>query len=361
MEIRLLGPVELLSARGPVPIGSAKQRALLAFMALNPQRLLTYDALIDGLWGDDPPDATVEALRFHVSRLRGILRQVDDSDRLRTRPRGYQLVLDEQAVDALRFERTIAAARLARSEGAGPDVVSRAFRDGLDLWVGTAFADINGEPFVVGERRRLEELRLAATEDYFAAELAVGRHAEAVGELERMVDRHPLRESLWELLITALYRSGRQADALAAYQRVRRILADELGIEPCPALRVLEHKVLLQDTGLARPEASRAAASHPNGEAPPAAPTGVARAFVVPAEPRPRRALATTGLVLSVLALLQFSRGLVSMLIAAFGVVCGTIARRARTAEVPVRRATVAVLMGVVAFSASLGLVVYRM
>jgi DNA-binding SARP family transcriptional activator len=191
MEIRLLGPVELYSARGPVPISSAKQRALLAFLALHPQRLVTYDVLIDGLWGHDPPDATVQALRFHVSRLRGILRRADDADRLRTRPGGYQLVIAEDAVDVLRFERTIAGARLARSEGAAPDTVSRAFRDALDLWVGPALADVNGEPFVVGERRRLEELRLAATEDYLAAELAAARHADAVGELERMVDRHP--------------------------------------------------------------------------------------------------------------------------------------------------------------------------
>jgi DNA-binding SARP family transcriptional activator len=252
MEIRLLGPVELYSARGPVPIGSAKQRALLAFLALHPQRLLTYDVLLDGLWGDEQPDATVQALRFHVSRLRVILRQVDDADRLRTRPGGYQLVVDDDAVDVLRFERAVAGARLARSEGAAPDTVSRALRDALDLWVGPALADVNGEPFVVGERRRLEELRLAATQDYFAAELAGDRHAEAVAELEQMVDREPLREPFWALLITALYRSGRQADALAAYQRLRRILADELGLEPSAPLRELERRVLVQDTGLAK-------------------------------------------------------------------------------------------------------------
>ena len=362
MEIRLLGPVEILTARGPVPIGSAKQRALLAFMALNPQRLLTYDALVDGLWGDEPPDATLEALRFHVSRLRGVLRQVDDADRLRTRPGGYQLVLDEEAVDAIRFEKLVAGARLARSEGAGPDAVSRALRDGLDLWVGTALADVNGEPFVVGERQRLEELRLTATEEYFAAELAVGRHSEAVGELERMVRRHPLRERFWELLITALYRSGRQADALAAYQRLRRILADELGIEPSPALKELEHNVLVQHTGLARPEASRPAPWHPNGDEPVAAPADVKPASVHVAASRPRRrALATTALVLSVLALVLFGRGLVAALIAALGVLSGTIARRARTAEAPAaRRATVAVITGFLAFSASLGLAAYR-
>jgi DNA-binding SARP family transcriptional activator len=250
VEIRLLGPVELHAGRGVMRIGSAKQRALLAFMALHPQRMLTYEVLIDGLWGPEQPDASVETLRFHVSRLRGILRQVDDTDRLRTRHGGYQLVLDDEAVDVYRFEKAVSAVRLARSQGAGPDAVSAALRDALGLWAGTALADINGEPFVAGERQRLEELRLAASEDYYAAELAGGRHSEAVPELERMVARNPLRERFSELLITALYRSDRQADALAAYQRLRRHLADELGLEPSTRLRELEHRVLVQDTGL---------------------------------------------------------------------------------------------------------------
>jgi DNA-binding SARP family transcriptional activator len=300
MDIRLLGPVELYAPRGPVPIGSAKQRALLAFLALQPQRLMTNEALIDGLWGQEHPDATVQALRFHVSRLRGILRQVDDADRLRTRPGGYQFVIPDDAVDVLRFERGIAGARHARSEGAAPDVVSRAFRDALDLWAGPALADINGEPFVVGERRRLEELRLAASEDYFGAELAAGHHAEAVPELERMVDRHPLRERFWALLMTALYRSGRQADALAAYQRVRRILADELGLEPSAALRELEHRILVQDTGLARPETLPEHVSDANEK-----PVIVADAPPPRAEGsrRRRRGLATVALMLGILAL----------------------------------------------------------
>jgi len=359
MEVRLLGPVELFSATGPVLIGSAKQRALLAFLALHPQRLLTYDVLIDGLWGDDQPDETVQALRFHVSRLRGILRQADDADRLRSRPGGYQLVIPEDAVDALRFEREIAGARRARSEGATPDAVSRAFHDALELWVGPAFADINGEPFVVGERRRLEELRVVATEDYFAAELAGGRHAEAVGEIELMVDRHPLRERLWELLITALYRSGRQADALAAYQRVRRILADELGIEPSAPLRLLELKVLAQDAELAAPSTSTAPVDSTPNDAPP---TVAAEPPSAEAGTRPRRGLATGAVALGIVALGSFWFGVVSTLIAVLAVVGGTFAaKRAATAGRPVdRRATLAILAGVVAFSASLGLLVYR-
>jgi DNA-binding SARP family transcriptional activator len=361
MEIRLLGPVELLSARDPVPIGSAKQRALLAFLALQPHRLVTNDALIDGLWGPDPPDGTVKALRFHVSRLRGILRQADAADTLRTRPGGYLLAVAEDAVDVLRFERAIAGARLARSEGAAPDAVSRAFRDALDLWVGPALADINGEPFVVGERRRLEELRLVATEDYFAAELAGARHADAVGELERMVDRYPLRERLWELLITALYRSGRQADALAAYQRLRRILLDELGIEPSAPLRQLEHEVLVQDAGLAAPSTSPRPILYSKGDEPLTAsvdeesPAGKANV-------RSPRRLAMSALALGILALGLFWLDIVSTLIAVLAVVCGAIAAsRASTLGRPAdRRATVGIITGAVAFSASLGLPLYR-
>ena len=273
---------------------------------------------------------------------------------------GYLLAVAEDAVDVLRFERAIAGARLARSEGAAPEAVSRAFRDALDLWVGPALADVNGEPFVVGERRRLEELRLVATEDYFAAELAGGRHAEAVGELERMVDRHPLQERLWELLITALYRSGRQADALAAYQRVRRILADELGIEPSERLRELEHKVLVQDGGLAAPSTIPRPVSQANDEPL----TAVADADPPPAEAnvRPPRGLATSALALGVLALGLLWLDVVSTVIAVLAVVCGTIAAsRASTVGRPAdRRATVGIIAGAVAFLASLGLPLYR-
>ncbi len=361
MEIRLLGPVEVLSARGSVPIGSAKQRALLAFLALQPRRLVTNDALIDALWGDDPPDGTVKALRFHVSRLRVILRQADAADRLRTRPHGYLLAIAEDAVDVGRFERAVAGARLARSEGAAPTAVSAALRDALGLWAGPALADVDGAPFVVGERRRLEELRLAATEDYFAAELAAGRDAEAVGELERMVDRHPLRERLWELLITALYKSGRQADALAGYQRLRRILADELGIEPSAPLRQLERNVLLQDAELAAPSTSPGPVSRSNGDEPP---TDAADEEPPPAEAtgRPASVLATISLALGIVALALFWLGIASTLIAVIAVACGAIA--ASRASVTNGRvgwpAAAGIIAGVIALSASSGLVIYR-
>ena len=219
------------------------------------------------------------------------MRQADVADTLQTRPGGYLLAVAEDAVDVVRFERAVAGARLARLDGVAPDAISSAFRDALALWAGPALADVNGEPFVAGERRRLEELRLAATDDYLTAELAGGRHAEAVGELERMVDSHPLRERLWELLITALYRSGRQADALAAYQRVRRILADELGIEPSAPLRELEQKVLLQDSDLAAPATSPRPVSHSKGESLTASDV---EPPLVDAKVRPSRGLART-------------------------------------------------------------------
>jgi DNA-binding SARP family transcriptional activator len=361
MEIRLLGPVELLSARGPVPIGSARQRALLALLALHPHRLMTYDVLIDGLWGGQPPDEAVKALRVHVSRLRGILRQACADDALRSRPGGYMLVVADDAVDALRFERAVAAARTARAAGTAPDTVSRMLRDALDLWAGPALADIDGALRLMGERGRLDELRLSATEDYLAAELAVGRHSDAVGELEQLIDRNPLRERLWELLITALYRSGRQADALAAYQRLRRTLVDELGIAPSASLRDLELKVLLQHAALAVPatgappvDRSVAADTRPSTDDVGVAPTT--------AVVRPRRGLATTALVLGLVALGLLWLGVVSTAIGVAAVACGAVAaRRATRADASVRPLAVAgVLTGAVACAASLGLIRYR-
>jgi DNA-binding SARP family transcriptional activator len=268
MEIHLLGPVEVLSSRGDrAQIGSSKQRALLAFLALQPHRLVTVDALVENLWGDTAPDGSTKALRFHVSRLRRALRQLGGGDVLQTRPGGYLLAVDDDMIDACCFETAVACARSARTAGAHPDVIATMLREALELWRGEPLADVGHEPFVPGERRRLEDLRLAAVEEYFATELLAGRHAEAVGELERAVAQHPLRERLWELLITALYRSSRQADALAAYQRLRRMLVEELGIEPSEPLRALESRILLQQEQLAsspRPPDERDA---PHGEA----------------------------------------------------------------------------------------------
>jgi DNA-binding SARP family transcriptional activator len=358
MEIRLLGPVEVRSARGPVPIGSAKQRALLAFLALQPRRLVTNDALIDGLWGDDPPDGTVKALRFHVSRLRMILRQADGADALLTRPHGYLLAVAEDAVDVACFESAVAGARSARSEGASPDAVSSALRDALGLWVGPALADVNGEPFVVGERRRLEELRLTTTEDYFAAELAAGRHAETVGDLERIIDRHPMRERFWALLITALYESGRQGDALAAYQRLRRILAEELGIDPSPPLQQLERSVLFQQPVVVLPATSAEAVS------PTERPTDAAAdepPSLAEATGRRPAGLAMIALLLGLVALALFWLGGPSMVVALVAVACGAVAASRTTANGRVPwLATAGIVTGVVAFSAGSGLLLYQ-
>lgn len=357
VEIRLLGPVEVRSARGPVPIGSAKQRALLAFLALQARRLVTNDALIDGLWGDDPPDGTVKALRFHVSRLRMILRQADGDDALLTRPHGYLLAVAEDAVDAACFERAVAEARSARSEGASPDAVSAALRDALGLWVGPALADVNGEPFVVGERRRLEELRLTATEDYFAAELAAGRHAESVGDLERIIDRHPMRERSWALLITALYESGRQADALAAYQRLRKILAEELGIDPSPPLQQLERDVLFQQSVVVPPATSPDAVTP--RERPTDAPVDEPPPLAAATGRRPA-GLAMLALLLGLVALALFWLGGPSMVVALVAVACGALAASRTAAHGRVAwLATAGIVVGVVAFSASLGLLLY--
>jgi DNA-binding SARP family transcriptional activator len=364
MEIRLLGPVQVVAERGPVRIGSEKQRALLALLALQPSRLVTSDAIVDGLWGEDPPDGTVKALRFHVSRLRAILRQADAVDLLETRPHGYLLAIPDDAVDVGRFERAVAGARSARSEGATPTAVSAALREALGLWTGPALADVDGAPFVAGERRRLDELRLATTEDYVAAELATGRHAEAVGELERLVDRHPLRERLWELLITALYRSGRQADALAAYQRLRRTLADELGLEPSARLRQLEHDVLVQDPALAAPSAGSGHPMSRDADAPPTDAVVVEAPLAPPAGAagRPGHVLAAIALALGLVALALLWLGIPSALIAGIGIACGAVAvsRASRANRRIGWAAPGAILAGVVALSAVLGLAVYR-
>jgi DNA-binding SARP family transcriptional activator len=333
MEIHLLGPVEVLSDRGDrAQIGSPKQRALLAYLALQPHRLVTVDALVESLWGDAVPDGSTKALRFHVSRLRRALRPVGGGDLLQTRPGGYLLAVADEMIDACCFETAVSCARSARAAGADPDAVATMLREALALWRGEPLADVGQEPFVPGERRRLEDLRLAAMEEYFAAELLAGRHTEAAADLERAVAQHPLRERLWELLITALYRSSRQADALAAYQRLRGMLVEELGIEPSEPLRALESRILLQHEQLVPPEGSvdqRDALTVEEGSAPTVgAPPGAALhpdespAAEVP--PPARRTRLPAGLLVVALALGTMALTLAVVLL---------LAARSRTAD----------------------------
>lgn len=243
MEARLLGPLEVLRGGEPVQLGKPKERALLARLLLDAGRPVPMDRLVEDLWGQEPPPTAVKMVHIHVSKLRKGL-----PDLLVTRAPGYLAEVLPQDLDVVRFERLGEAGRAALEQGA-PARAARHLRDALALWRGPALAEFR-EPFAEAEARRLEELRLTCLEDRLDADLALGRHAPLVGELEALVLSHPLRERLHGQLVLALYRSGRQAQALAAYRRLRTQLATEFGLCPSPALRDLERRVLQQDSGL---------------------------------------------------------------------------------------------------------------
>jgi class 3 adenylate cyclase len=233
MEFRILGSLEVVERGRALPLGG-RARALLAFFLLHPNELASSDRLIDALWGERPPETAQAALQVHVSQLRKAL----GADRIQTRAPGYLFRLEPEELDASRFE-----ALLAQGRG----------RDALALWRGPALAEFVYEPWAQGEIARLQELRLAGVEERIEAELAGGRHAQLVSELEALVREQPLRERLRGQLMLALYRCGRQAEALALYQETRRLLVEELGIEPGQELQALHRQVLNQDAALAPP------------------------------------------------------------------------------------------------------------
>ena len=245
MEFRILGPLEVWDGGGEVSLGGPKPRALLAVLLLHANEVVPTDRLIDELWGEDSPEDAAAALRVNVSRLRKALAQ----DVLTTRAPGYVIRVEPDELDLHRFERLVDEGRSLLARGLASDASER-LRDALALWRGPALADFAYESFAQAAIARLEEIRLAALELRIDADLALGRHDELVGELEALVAEHPLRERLRMYLMTALYRSGRQAEALDAYQEARRALVDELGIDPSPALQELERAILRQDPAL---------------------------------------------------------------------------------------------------------------
>ncbi len=268
MEFRILGPLEVDAGGRPLPLAGPKQRALLAILLLHPNRVVSSDRLIDELWGDDPPETGNAALQMRISGLRKSLegkgpRQAP-SQVLLTRSPGYLLRVETGQLDAERFESLLTTGRGAVASG-DRAAAAQVLRDALALWRGDALADFAYEPFAQAEIARLEELRLSALEERVEADLSLGRHFDLVGEVEALIARHPLRERLRGQLMLALYHSGRQAEALAAYRETRRTLVDELGIEPSPALQRLEAAILRQDPTLEAPVASSSQAS----EAPP--------------------------------------------------------------------------------------------
>jgi DNA-binding SARP family transcriptional activator/tetratricopeptide (TPR) repeat protein len=240
MDIQVLGPLEANVDGRPVPLGGAKPRALLAMLALNAGSAVSVERLIDGLWGEQPPATATKLVQVYVSQLRRALAAGGDGAAIVTRGRGYALRVDPDAVDAGRFERLVA-------QGAP--------REALALWRGAPLDDVADEPFAAAEIRRLEELRLAALELAIERDLDAGRHRDVVGELDSLVAAEPLREQLHAQRMLALYRSGRQADALEAYRQARKGLVDAIGVEPGPELRRLHEAILVQDPALEAPAA----------------------------------------------------------------------------------------------------------
>lgn len=247
MDFGILGPLEVRHDRRPINVTGTRQRALLALLLLHAGEVVSSDRLMDELWGDNLPAAGTTALRVRVSQLRKALRGGDEV--LLTQAPGYVLVVESGRIDVQRFERLVANGERALGRG-DAEAALALLREALALWRGPPLAEFAYAAFAQVAIARLEELRLAALEIRFEAELALGRHAAVVVELQALVTQHPLRERLCAQLMLALYRDGRQADALAAYRAARRRLVDEIGIEPGPDLQALERRVLAQDPAL---------------------------------------------------------------------------------------------------------------
>src|SRR5215216_1773502 len=241
LDFRVLGPLEITRDGARVEVAGQRQRAVLALLLLNANRVVPTERLVDELWGEQPPRTAVTSLHNALSQLRKLL----GGDALRTRPPGYVLHVEPERYDLARFERLLARAREA--QGAER---AQLLREALEEWRGPPLAELAYEAFAQSEVRRLEELRVAALEDRMDADLEAGRHSDLVPELETLVAAHPHRERLRGQLMRALYRSGRQANALQAYQDARRELAEGLGIDPGPALRQLHAAILRQAAGL---------------------------------------------------------------------------------------------------------------
>jgi predicted ATPase/DNA-binding SARP family transcriptional activator len=250
LEFRILGPLEVCGEEGPLPLGGRRERVALALLLLNANRRVSRDELGEALWGESLPATAANAIQVVVSRLRKL---VEPDGTLSTERAGYLLRIDPARLDLNVFERLLEEGRAALTDGR-PEVVSARHREALALWRGPALADLGYEPFAQIHIVRLEELRLVAIEERVEADLALARHTSLLAELTTLVREHPLRERLRSELMLALYRSGRQADALAAYQDARRTLVDELGVEPGPDLKELNRRILNQDPGLAAPE-----------------------------------------------------------------------------------------------------------
>jgi DNA-binding SARP family transcriptional activator len=241
VEFRILGPLEVVDGGKPLRLGGRNQRALLALLLLNADEVVSTDRLIDALWGEDPPRTAPTSLQNAVSQLRKLL----GADRLVTTPPGYVLRLVADQLDVDRVRQLVSEARTREAEGR-----VQLLREAEEFWRGPPLAEFAYDAFANTATGRLEELRLSVVEERIDAELGLDRHSELIGELEALVAEHPLRERLRGQLMLGLYRTGRQADALHAYQGARRALLEELGIDPGPALQRLHSAILRQERSL---------------------------------------------------------------------------------------------------------------
>ena len=295
MEFLVLGPLEVLEAGRPVSLRSAKQRMLLAALLTRANAVVSTDRLADILWGDSPPADATAAVQTYVSRLRAALQRDrtdgDEAELLHTRAPGYLLQVQEEQLDASRFERLVARAHDHAAAGEPGDAAS-VLDEALGLWRGPAFAEFADDDFVRTEALRLEELRLLAVEERVEANLSLGRHAELIGELEGIVAEQPLRERPRAQLMLALYRCGREAEALRSYQQYRGYLADELGLEPSTRIVALDAAIAHHEPDLDWVQGAAAVpvAAAPSDAAAPAAGAGGAPSRDATRQPTPRTA-----------------------------------------------------------------------
>lgn len=260
VAFHVLGPLVVEGVRGRAAIAAHKQRALLATLLLHPNEVVDSERIVDGVWGPAPPASAPHLVQVYVSQLRRSLEEAGLPDRIHTEPNGYRIAVEAGELDSERFEEYLGAGTRALAAGDAAAAIGE-LRGALSLWSGNALADVELDDEPSLRVARLEELRLVATEHLVEARIAAGESGALVPELERLVATHPLREAFRAQLMLCLYRSGRQADALAAYQEGRRVLVEELGLEPGRRLRELEAAILRHDPALEPNDAPAASPS----------------------------------------------------------------------------------------------------